>query len=604
MSPLEQEVRHLASLLAEAARSLGRIANHLSEAGEPAQDPGEQVSAAALAARSRAAQEQAAPPREPATAEPAADEADASAVVAGETEKTRHVEWPWEDIVRAAKEVLAGRPSRWWRPGELCRAVRDHGVQLPSLQGMHWGLVARLRQLDLIEERDGMLRHRGEEHREEWPWELIVTTARSLLDADPERRWRQAELARAVKEAGVALPRLQGMHFGLVARLRAADAIHEEDGLIRARTSTLRPGSASPPARESDAGSPPPAAELRQAPPAEPVTTDPPRSLADEPTSTPARPPRELSVDDAVAELREEVASAEPYLDTLDQQRRTAQLAIWAGRARSLQDRPDAPPESSPAGVALRRLFGALTRISREHMCDWIDALSRRFSTDWPLYVEWHQATLSGHPPRLAPDQVTRLWHDLLRRLENPDYSATPAAATALLLDAREELGPDDEALIAASKRFGDPLGLARNRKTPLRPRTDAEDAGQEVAHQFAPEVLEATRGRRVLLLGGQGAREPQRAALVEAMQLGELDWETSERGQAGHYDRIAERVRHGTYDFILFLSAFSSHKAGSVIADAKRLGVPVVYLSRGYGLATVEQALSEQLLRRAGNES
>lgn len=648
---LEREVRHLASLLGEAGRTLGRIANHLAEttavdaeldAGEPtaaSRALEEAVSSAAVAldAVPIAKVQQAPAPELPEPVAPsslAPTTAQTTATVMAKHE----VQWPWEEIISAARAVLAEKPARRWRPGELCRAVRDHGVELPTLQGMHWGLLARLRQLELIDEKNGTIRLRSEAPEEPWPWEKIMQAARALLAADPERRWRQAELGRAVRDAGVKLPRRQGMHFGMVARLRAERLIDEETGLIKLRAdpaaevAPLEPQLPEPRlALESDARIISPAAVSvlnpvlegpRRTETAAPAAV---RVVAQEagamahspaagasvppplPAAQPAAPHTEdadtpLSAEDAIAELREEVTSAEPYLDTLEQDRRTAQLAIWAGRARAIQERLDAPAPDSTAGMALYRLFGVLTRIGRELRCGWVDALSRKWTTHWPTYIEWHQAALSGHPPQLLESEVADHWRDVLLRLNNPDHSTTQFTATAVLLDALEYLGPDDEALIAASRGFGDPIGVLRNRPAVHRVKLQRPGAPAPERVPVDAAVLARTRGKRALLLGGQGAREPQREALQQAFEFQELDWETSERGQAGHYDSIGERVRAGSYDLLLFLSAFSSHKATSVVDAAKSRGVPVVYLSRGYGLNTVVEALKEQL--RAGRDS
>ena len=44
---------------------------------------------------------------------------------------------------------------RTWKPAELCRAVRDSGVAIESLQGLHFGLMPRLRQRGAVREGAG-----------------------------------------------------------------------------------------------------------------------------------------------------------------------------------------------------------------------------------------------------------------------------------------------------------------------------------------------------------------------------------------------------------------------------------------------------------------
>ena len=114
---LTQELRRLAKLLSAASASVDVIAEEL-EAG-PARAP---------------------PPSAPTfvtvdePAEPAAP--------------------PWDAMVERAIELLRSDPKRTWKPAELTRAVRDSGIALSSLQGAHFGLVSRLRQLGAIEDGD------------------------------------------------------------------------------------------------------------------------------------------------------------------------------------------------------------------------------------------------------------------------------------------------------------------------------------------------------------------------------------------------------------------------------------------------------------------
>jgi hypothetical protein len=70
-----------------------------------------------------------------------------------------------------------------------------------------------------------------------------------------------------------------------------------------------------------------------------------------------------------------------------------------------------------------------------------------------------------------------------------------------------------------------------------------------------------------------------------------------SERGAASHYARLEERVKHGSYDFVLFLAGYTSHKAVPFLRVCRARGVPLVYLARGYSLTQVVLAIEEQLV-------
>ena len=143
-----------------------------------------------------------------------------------------------------------------------------------------------------------------------------------------------------------------------------------------------------------------------------------------------------------------------------------------------------------------------------------------------------------------------------------------------------------------ASRKFGDPLGLLRH--GPVARRTERSVPAPQAVH-IPPEVRAIAQGKRVLMVGGQGQRPPQREAIKTALELGDLEWITTERGQASPYERLAQRMSGGTYDAVFFVSAFSSHKAMPFIKAARAAGVPVVYLSRGYGVTRVVDEVRRQ---------
>jgi len=109
-------------------------------------------------------------------------------------------------------------------------------------------------------------------------------------------------------------------------------------------------------------------------------------------------------------------------------------------------------------------------------------------------------------------------------------------------------------------------------------------------------DVLALTRGTRALVVGGQGARPAHRAAIQAALELAERDWPVGEERQPHHYARLRERIRPGAFDFVLFLAGFASHNAAALLDDCKAVGLPVVYVRRGYSPTQIARAISEQL--------
>lgn len=378
----------------------------------------------------------------------------------------------------------------------------------------------------------------------DWPWDRIVNAALLLLVQHPGRLWRQAELARAVRDTGIELPTTRGMHFGLVARLKERGAVIEDDsGALRAFTST-------------------PAAPTAEAPPA-----------------------------DEIQVLADEIDATERYLTDLDRRMRTAQVAAWAGQARALQDAPAADPRRRQS---LTAVFGRLTRITRDLDCGWIDALSREWSADWKNYVAWFKGVAAGSWPKLPPDAEQALHRAFLRGLLNPLRRVATYEAQTTILEALEVLPPEDPDAAAAIARFGLPAEVPK----PSRSRSDRETLAPE--REEAPEeVRAATRGRRLLMAGGQGAREEQRQAIQKALECAELEWVTSERGQAAPFVQLESRIRPGRYDMVLFLAAYTGHKSTAFLRAVKQAEIPLVYLPRGYGVAAVVDAIRLHLRRR-----
>ncbi|MHB8876655.1 MAG: hypothetical protein ACYC8T_23415 [Myxococcaceae bacterium] len=509
-------------------------------------------------------------------------------------------ELPWDAIVERAIELLRAEPERSWRPAEMCRAVRDSGVKLGSLQGVHFGLMPRLRHRAAVIDVEGgfcastlVAAHAAEERslppepevppaaaardetsapppRRELPWGEIIRAAMDLLRSDPDRRWGQAELVRAVRDSGVTLESLKGVHFGLTSRLSGLGAVeHDDEGKLR--LSALVGG------RESK----PPSAGVAETGP------------------TPA--------DEADA-LAEEIDACELFLERMSPAQRTAQVAIWAGRARELQERWSADPHVVPAQrTALRRVFGRLTRIAGEQQCGWIDALSPGWTMRWAIYTQFHASVLAGEEPTLGRDEEQAFWRGKLRGLlSSARRDVAPSEAAEVLARASAVLDASEHDLQAAVARFG----AARRAVPPLVRRSGPAPAGAsagppasaaaEPAAAVVPAAVgAAARGRRALLVGGQGSREEHRKVLEAALGFAELEWVFSERGAVGHYPRLEERVKHGAYDVVFFLAGYTSHKAVPFLRQCKARGVPVVYLARGYSLAQVCRAIEEQWLAR-----
>jgi hypothetical protein len=303
-----------------------------------------------------------------------------------------------------------------------------------------------------------------------------------------------------------------------------------------------------------------------------------------------------------VMALSEEIDVSEPYLSGLSREQRTAQVCVFAGRAKALEARlgpqtADEQEANRGARVTLRRIFGRLTRIARELNCGWIDALSPDWTTDWPVYIERHQAIASGRDAQLSEEHEFAYQRAVLQGLLNSKRRALPPEVSDTLADALEILPGDDPLVEEAIKRFGRPPER-HGSQLPRHRDEDAEDEPAPETYEVPAEVLLATEGRKVLMVGGQGARAGHQTAIQSTLRLSALEWVISERGKASGFLRAAAKIRPSSYDFVLFLASHASHASSAIVQACKRSEVPLVYLSRGYSVASIVRAIQEQLSR------
>jgi hypothetical protein len=169
----------------------------------------------------------------------------------------------------------------------------------------------------------------------------------------------------------------------------------------------------------------------------------------------------------------------------------------------------------------------------------------------------------------------------------------------ALLADSRAERTALRDEVAALREELADQRAEREAIEEALASSSPALDEGPPGA--VDADVLAVTRGKRVLVIGGQGARDAHARAMAEKLELGALEWLTSERNQSSPFARLRERIRPGAFDLVLYLTGYTSHRANRAVADCKAAGLPVVYLPRGYSLAQVVQGIREQIVRRVG---
>lgn len=349
---------------------------------------------------------------------------------------------------------------------------------------------------------------------------------------------------------------------------------------------------------------------MEEAPPAK----DPEESAAEAPgddpsmretePSAPAPEPEPPRPRDEILELADEIDQAEPFLEYEPSRRRSAQIRAWAGRARQFQDLQERDPRTPiDRKKLLRGVFGRLTRITRELPCGWVEALSPDWKTDWDVYVAMARGQLGGKFAPITKEQERAYFRDLLEALFNPRRRVDPSDAHELVREASEALAPTEPLLAKATQMFGapPPLGPRPERDTKRQTRrVEDRDETPAPSREVPAAVLAATRGKRAVIAGGQGAREEHRREIEKALELASLEWVFGERGQSSQFQRLEERAHTGRYDLFFFLSGFTSHKSNDMLREYKAAGVPVVYVTRGYSISSIAHAIEEQLVQKA----
>lgn len=112
--------------------------------------------------------------------------------------------------------------------------------------------------------------------------------------------------------------------------------------------------------------------------------------------------------------------------------------------------------------------------------------------------------------------------------------------------------------------------------------------------------LLDYTEGKRVLIVGGQGAREDARMQIQRVFGFVQVTWDPTERGNASYYVRMADLIRGGNYDMVILLVHFSSHGTQIVAKECKKRGVKAIYAPGGYSPQAISFCIQQQMEREA----
>lgn len=327
--------------------------------------------------------------------------------------------------------------------------------------------------------------------------------------------------------------------------------------------------------------------------------------------------------------LADEIAAGERHYGDLTQPEQTAQLKIWVGRYRRLQDLfkledPAAITESDQA--LLHQTFPRLVGISKVYWPGYIEAFSRNFTTDWDEYIaaaqeEFREAVARvrhgrGQEARQQEEQAQaeerrRQSREALAELEalvaTPDFAddeALDGSFQDLIHRVIAGLGAGDPELLRILTPYRERINgkelRALRRHLDLAHQSEATEQEEQALREEFRDLREATRGLKVLMIGGS-VREDSRRALESFFEFDALEWEPHEGTRPAMLKSLEERIRNRGVDLILILKEFVGHVVpGRLRPLCEQSGIPCLMVEKGYGTRQVAETLRAGLLKQA----
>jgi hypothetical protein len=336
-----------------------------------------------------------------------------------------------------------------------------------------------------------------------------------------------------------------------------------------------------------------------------------------------ARAAETLTPAGQVRALAREVEGAIAHFGMLDPREQLLQLTLWIGRFRRLQAF-EAENLSEEDQQALQRIFPRLVGISKQYEPGYIEAFRQTFHTDWDKYIadaeeQFRQVTEAARQRReaemrrreqLSRDQdrqrVARLEGEtaldelraIMARYHLPDEGLTAFYSTLdrVILG----MGASDPQLLELVLPYRDLLTGAEYRA--VRKHLDRlnhdESREEEILQESFKDLLELTRGRRALMIGG-AAREDMRRTLQRVFEFEELDWESYEDKRPVFLESLKQRVKNRSIDMVLILKSFIAHHVPEQLRPlCEQSGVPCLMIEHGYGPAQVAETLRRGLVK------
>lgn len=323
--------------------------------------------------------------------------------------------------------------------------------------------------------------------------------------------------------------------------------------------------------------------------------------------------------------LAREIADSAAYFGMIDSRQQLAQLKIWIGRYRLLQE-SDLADFTEEQQARLRQIFPELVGISKRYKPGYIEAFQQNFTADWVTYIAEAKAELA-----LAVEDSTRSKaYETQQREQQTRDEESRRLVRESARSSLEQLGrlvamghliddPTEEqvdefrtVLRAVIGGFGASDPEVLDLILPLRDLVQGNDLrvvrrnldrvveeetrGEQGLAATYFDVFQATKGLRALMIGGS-VREENRRKLEKLFGFAELEWAAYESGRPAALDSIERRVRNRGMDLVLILKYVGHHVTERLRPVCEQGNVPC-FMTHSYGATQIAETIRKGLYR------
>jgi hypothetical protein len=260
--------------------------------------------------------------------------------------------------------------------------------------------------------------------------------------------------------------------------------------------------------------------------------------------------------------LAREVEASLHAFGSLAKMEQYAQLKIWIGRLRYYQAGGDDGGGDEVATA--QRVFHQLKGLSKQYEPGYIEAFRHDYTTDWTAYVA----------------------EALEQRLQAGEAARRPR-------DRDKDKDKDRD-------REGDSSAADRTPRDPGRPVPHEPEKNDPLPPASYEDLLPATHGLRVLMIGGI-VREDVRRSLLNLFDFDRIDWEPS--GETGPilFEMIERQIRDRGVDLVLILKGPAGdrvHERLRPLCQAQE--IPCLWVEHGPDPVQVGEVLRREFCRSA----